>query len=402
MLKVLMIGWEFPPLMQGGLGVACEGLVKSMLKNPDIDLTLVLPHNPNNGEVNCKIKFPERAIIERTKYIPSLLRAYSTSESYQKEYSKLNEAHRKLYGDDLIEEVLRFGSRLREIFSPEELAEFDVIHAHDWLTYRAGIEAKRLTGKPLVIHVHATEFDRGAGMGINEFVYNLEKEGMNIADKIITVSNFTKNIVTSKYGIDPNKIQVVHNGSSGFYPKPYDSEIKNRVLFAGRITSQKGPEFFVRTARRVVDVRPNTEFVVMGSGDQLSRMMELARDLNLGGNIIFTAKPYKHKEFADMLQQSDVFVMPSVSEPFGIVPLEAMVSGVPTIISKQSGISEVLNHTFKVDFWDIDKAANIINGILEHKELKSLMQSNGVDEALSLTWDKPAQECIGVYYSVRK
>jgi glycosyltransferase involved in cell wall biosynthesis len=254
------------------------------------------------------------------------------------------------YGASLMDEIHKY-SVVAQVIASEE--EFDIIHAHDWLAYPAGIAAKAVSGKPLVIHVHATDFDRSGG-NVNPVVYNMEKEGMDAADKIITVSNLTRDIVINKYNISPDKVETVYNAVEppshselDIPERTYDDKI---VTFLGRITMQKGPEYFIEAARMVLSRMPNVRFVMAGSGDMMERMIRHAAALRITDRFHFTGFLRGNDVFT-MLRMSDVYVMPSVSEPFGISPLEAMQSNVPVIISKQSGVAEVLTHAVKVDFW---------------------------------------------------
>jgi glycosyltransferase involved in cell wall biosynthesis len=281
---------------------------------------------------------------------------------------------------------------------------FDCIHAHDWMTFPAGIALAHVTGKPLVIHVHSTEFDR-SGENVDQRVYNIERRGMHAAARVICVSNLTQSICVRRYGVDPGKCQVVYNGvdNEAAQPRPEGGgdriEAKDRiVLFLGRITMQKGPEYFIRAAKRVLEKEPNAKFVVAGSGDMAIRMIEEAAYLGIGSRVLFTGF-LRGRDVDRIYRMADVYVMPSVSEPFGIAPLEAMRNDVPVIISKQSGVSEVLTHALKVDFWDIDEMANKIVAVLRHPPLGQTLREHGSFELRRLTWDGAAQRCVRVYAS---
>ncbi|KAF5033324.1 D-inositol-3-phosphate glycosyltransferase [anaerobic digester metagenome] len=304
------------------------------------------------------------------------------------------------YGSNLMEEVSRYAMVAAEIAKTQE---FDVIHAHDWLTYLAGIAAKKLTGKPLVVHVHATEFDR-SGENINTLVYDLEKRGMKEADMVIAVSNLTRNIVISKYGIHPSKVVTVHNAVDfdGFEQMEIDSRIDEKIVtFLGRITYQKGPEYFIEAAAKVLKRYPNVRFVMAGSGDLLNRSIRRVAKLGIATKFHFTGF-LRGEDVKRMFAFSDVYVMPSVSEPFGISPLEAMRSNVPTIISKQSGVAEVLHHAIKVDFWDIDALADSIYGLLAYPALSSTAVKNGLNEVNALRWDNAAFKIKEIYTQLSK
>lgn len=301
------------------------------------------------------------------------------------------------YGTNLMEEVARYALVAGTIAVRNR---FDVIHAHDWLTYPAGVAAKRLTGKPLVIHVHATEFDR-SGENINTQVYALEKMGMEEADRVITVSNLTRNIVINRYGISPDKVFTVHNAVdfSGRGTVDVHRGVPEKVVtFLGRITFQKGPEYFIEAADKVLKYYRNVRFVMAGSGDLLNRSIRRVAKLGIADRFHFTGF-LKGADVQRMFALSDVYVMPSVSEPFGISPLEAMKTGVPTIISKQSGVAEVLKHSIKVDFWDIDAMADAIYGLLRYPALGDMASRCGLDEVNALKWNNAASEVKRIYLS---
>ena len=302
------------------------------------------------------------------------------------------------YSGDVMTEVRRFASFARHA---GETRSFDVIHAHDWMTYPAGLEVARRTGRPLIVHVHSTEFDR-SGEQVNQQIYDIERRGMHGAMRVITVSRLTRNIVVHRYGINPDKVTVVYNGvaidpiASGVKPIGRREKI---VLYFGRITRQKGPEYFIRAAKRVLEVEPAVRFVVAGSGDLYRRCIELAAELGIGQHFLFTGflrGPDIDKVFA----MADLFVMPSVSEPFGIAPLEAMGHNVPVLISKSSGASEVLTHALKCDFWDTEAMADKIVAVLRHPPLGQTLRRHGVIDIRRLTWDDAAAKCGTVYEEV--
>lgn len=400
-MKVLMFGWEFPPWNQGGLGTACYGLTKG-LSHHGAEVIFVLPRAPpeaNGGHVKLVSASSIKGI--RFKTINSPLVGYMTSEEYQQKVkegllTKKESSGGDLYGKDLFEEVERFALKARLIAESEE---FDVIHAHDWLTYKAGVIAKQATGKPLVVHMHATEFDRTGGNGVNQYVYDIEKKGMQEADAVICVSNFTRQMVVDRYGIDPGKLYVVHNAvefTNFKEPKRQLSELDKVVLFLGRITLQKGPDYFIETARKVIDYEPKAKFVVAGNGDMLPRMIHRAAELGIGDKVLF-AGFLKGEDIDRAYKMASLYVMPSVSEPFGITPLEAMRNGTPVLISKQSGVSEVISNCLKTDFWDIDEMANKIVSVLRYKPLHESLSEDGSREVKKFNWDIPAKKCLDVY-----
>ena len=304
------------------------------------------------------------------------------------------------YGPNLMQEVSNYAIIASVI---AQQYDFDVIHAHDWMTYAAGIAAKKASGKPLVIHVHATEFDR-SGENVNQQVFDIERAGMINADKIITVSNLTKSIVIERYGINPDKVVTVYNAvepnQSALEPKKYERTLDEKIVtFLGRITFQKGPEYFVEAAHMVLQRKSNVRFVMAGSGDLFNRMVKRAAELGIGSKFHFTGF-LKGEEVDKMFALSDVYVMPSVSEPFGISPLEAMRSNVPVIISKQSGVAEILQHAIKVDFWDVNAIADAIYGLITYDALSSMFRQYGKDEVDKLKWENAAYHVKEVYDSV--
>lgn len=400
-MKVLMFGWEFPPFNSGGLGTACFGLTKG-LSNHNKDVIFVLPKAYPNMDADF-VKLVS-ADVEKglTKIgINSLIKGYMTNSDY-KEFNRTvlkskNPKHTKIYGEDLYEEVYRYAVNAKLIAENEK---FDVIHAHDWLTYEAGINAKKASGKPLVIHVHATEFDR-TGDNPNQYVYDIERRGMHEADSIIAVSQLTKDRIVEHYNVPAEKVSVVHNAvefnENRFNPETFQIKENNKiVLFLGRITIQKGPDYFLYAAKKALEHDPNITFIIAGSGDMETFIIEKAAELGISDKVLFTGF-LRGQEIDKAYQMADLYVMPSVSEPFGITPLEAMRNNTPVIISKQSGVSEVLTHCLKVDFWDINQLVNKMLGVLKYQELHESLQHNGSQEVKKFNWDIPAKKCIDVY-----
>lgn len=399
-MRVLMFGWEFPPFSSGGLGTACAGLVKG-LSNNNTGVIFVAPKTPESDRANVKLISAMGNI--KLAEIDSIVTPYMSEEEYVKEIKNLPPAKISLYGRDLFHAVHIFSERSKAIAKIYK-NKYDIIHCHDWLTFPAGIKAKEMSGKPLVVHVHATEFDRTGGNGINEYVYNLEKEGMLKADRIITVSNYTKNMVVKHYGIDPAKIVVVHNAvefnSNEFSDVRFNDGTKT-VLFLGRVTLQKGPDYFIYAARRIVDLYPNVRFVIAGSGDMMPFIVQKAAEMGIADKVLFTGF-LRGADVDRAFQMADVYLMPSVSEPFGITPLESLRNNVPVIISKQSGVSEVIHNALKVDFWDIDEMANKVVSVLRHNELREDLRDFGVREVNRFSWDSSAEKCINVYNDLLK
>lgn len=400
-MKVLMFGWEFPPMSSGGLGTACYGLTKG-LSHQGIEVTFVLPYAPDGVKAEY-VKLIPANNLEKVKMIGvnSPLHAYISSTEYRKSILNLkkNSKQRKLYGADLYQEVYRF-SLMAALVAEHE--DFDIIHCHDWMTYLAGIKAKEVSGKPLVVQVHATEFDRTGG-NVNQIVYDIERRGMHSADKIIAVSNFTKQKIVDHYGINPDKVVVVHNAvdlKCTHFNENFRVNKKDKlVLFLGRITLQKGPDYFIQAAKKCLEFDPNIRFVIAGTGDMEGHIIEKAAELGIADKVLFAG--FVGDDNLDrMYQMADVYVMPSVSEPFGITPLEAMKNGTPVIISKQSGVSEVVTHALKVDFWDIDQLANKILGVLKYRELHDTLSQHASIEIKKFSWNDSARKCVDVYNSL--
>ena len=430
-----MFGWEFPPHISGGLGTACYGLTKS-LTNKGTQILFVVPKAYGDEELSV-INASEVLVTESDKSvltnststvlsqsgidiigIPSGIKPYSfgaDSESYAVEewsyeiqskgktlqISETGKAKKYkfsgTYGSRLLEEV---GSYSEVAGALAKHHSFDVIHAHDWLTYQAGIKAKEVSGKPLIVHVHATEFDRAAQ--IDPRVYLIEREGFEKADHVVAVSNWTKRILVSKYNIPETKISVVHNG---IIAKKVQAVVntpllgKKIVTFLGRMTYQKGPQYFIEAARKVLLRFPNVHFVMAGSGDLLPAMMQRVAQLRLSSRFHFTG--FLKSDLVDRIWSvSDLYVMPSVSEPFGIAPLEAIQSGVPVIISKQSGVAEVMPHAIAVDFWDVDRLANAIYNVLSHQSLSNTLRKKSKQALKQITWDAAAIKINNLYHEL--
>ncbi|MAF35306.1 4-alpha-glucanotransferase [Candidatus Woesearchaeota archaeon] len=388
-MKILMLGWEFPPYKTGGLGTACYGLTKGMSKE-GVDITFVVPFDPGKGEF-VNLKGMTKTKVER---IPSLLTPYQTSAGY--DACMNDQGAQEVYGWNLFAEVERY-SQLAAGFADDS---FDIIHAHDWMTYKAGILAREITKKPLVVHIHATEYDRTGGHP-NEEIAKRESEGMHAADLVIANSQRLKDEVIKHYGIDAAKIEVVHWGLD-----TDDKSIPQRagwnqptVLFLGRMTIQKGPEYFVHAAQKVLSHNPNVQFVMVGSGDKLPDVINLAADLGISDKILFTGA-LRGEDVNRAFSMADLFVMPSVSEPFGLVALEAMHNGTPAIISKQSGVSEVMRHCMQADFWDVDKMANLIATSLQHTAVLDELKHNGKKEIKRFDLATPAKKVINAYGKV--
>ena len=438
-MRVLMLGWEFPPYMSGGLGTACYNIARS-LSRKGTEVLFLMPTMPGKGRVDLDSRlsvvgasgafveddWETEAILRESRElwsnrlvmqkIQSPLFPYATQETYEECLSRLrqteeaeravktsgSEIHSRLelaggYGSNLMEEVYRYGLAAAAIARKES---FDVIHAHDWMTYPAGILLKQLTGKPLVTHIHATEFDR-SGQHKNPMVSHIEWVGMTEADMVVAVSHYTKNLVMREYAIPDTKVVVVHNAVSRsdaqeIYRVPALCRQEKRVLFMGRVTYQKGPDYFVEAARLVLNRIKGVHFIMAGSGDMLPKMVRRVAQLRMGRHFHFTGF-LRGAEVDRMYAESSLYVMPSVSEPFGIAPLEALCFDVPVLITRQSGVAEVLKHALRVDFWDVKEMANIICAVLSYPTLMKEAVSRCQEEIKGITWDKAATRLNTVY-----
>jgi len=423
-MRVLMFGWEFPPHISGGLGTACYGLTRGMSSIDNMEILFVVPKAYGDedqsrmkvlgaGDVTIDIRtVRESQYLKDLSYIEinSNLVPYTSPEEYEELVNKAEHQGKRFvetsmggklhftgkYGKDLYEEIANYAVVAGEIAQKED---FEIIHSHDWLTYPAGIAAKRASGKPLVIHVHATDFDRSGGK-VNPTVFEIEKTGMHIADKIIAVSNLTRNTVIEKYGIHPDKVVTVYNAVDPITDHErltLKRGINDKVVtFLGRITLQKGPEYFVQAAYKVLQKMDNVRFVMAGSGELMEKMIQWTAALGISDRFHYTGF-LKGDDVFKMFSISDVYVMPSVSEPFGISPLEAMQSNVPSIISHQSGVAEILKYAFKVDFWDVDALADAIYGLLNYPSLAQMFKKHGVQEVNDMKWENSGKKVHSIY-----
>lgn len=421
-MKVLMFGWEFPPHISGGLGTACYGLVKGLVHHNQ-DIIFVVPKLWGDEEPladfvsasDVTIDYREKKfknIWKNLTYleVSSFLVPYLGPEEFKKYtdyalhdrtdvdesvFSNKFEFSGK-YGKDLMKEVSRYALVAAQIAKSKE---HDIIHAHDWLAYPAGIAAKEMSGKPLIAHIHATQFDRAGEGGGQGPVYELEKAGLLAADHVVAVSHLTRKIVIEKYGVDPDKVSVLHNAvlDASIIHSTIKKNVPEKIVtFLGRITFQKGPEYFVEAAKKVIERDPNVRFVMAGNGDLLNKMVERVAELGMGTRFHFTGF-LKGQDVDDMYAISDVYVMPSVSEPFGIAPLEAVRHSTPVIISKQSGVAEVLRNAIKIDFWDVDAMADAIFGLLHYESIAKMFKELGSEELKNLKWEHVAAKLVTVY-----
>ena len=413
-MKALMFGWEFPPHILGGLGTASYGLTKGIYQNGDMDITFVIPRPMGDeektfakiiGASNTPVAWRDVSwdyVQQRQGNVMDPQTYFDLRDHIYADFNYLNvndlgciEFSGK-YPQNLMEEINNYSIVAGVI---ARTAQFDVIHSHDRLTYPAGIHAKQVSGKPLVIHVHATDYDRSRG-NVNPVVFGIEKDGMNQADHIITVSNLTRRTVIEKYGISPDKVTTVHNAVEPLpddYLKIEKTPRKEKIVtFLGRITMQKGPEYFVEAAALVLKKVHNVRFVMAGGGDLMEKMIRLAARRGISDRFHFIGF-LRGKEVYEMYKNSDVFIMPSVSEPFGIAPLEAMQMGVPSIISKQSGCAEILDNVIKVDYWDVNEMANAIYSIISYPAMSQQLHEEGLDEVAGIVWKKAGTKVINIY-----
>ncbi len=418
MPKILMLGWEFPPVINGGLGIACHDLAIAMGTHAEI--TMIIPkateglafENLNLIGLNNisadfssfsekrKKKFPK----EKTVYVPSNLNPYYFDGiNYLKEEEELHEKKTEneigdfcidsLYGGDVIAKVKHYAKIATQIALQRD---FDIIHCHDWMTMLAGLAIKKETGKPLVVHLHSLEVDRG-GPDSRGWVYQTEKKCMEEADILMPVSNFTAEIIKKHYGISKEKIFTVHNGIRKVKPFKTKKNYKEKtVLFIGRLTRQKGPEFFLDIACRILKANPDVRFVMAGSGNNYTKMIEDSAFKNIGNKFHFTGFLNK-KELKNLLSITDVYVMPSVSEPFGLSAVEAAQFGIPCVISKQSGVAEVLQGSLKFDFWDTKKASDYILNLLKDKVLAEKIKTDAYKNLKHISWEIAAKKVIDTY-----
>ncbi|MFP6897290.1 MAG: glycosyltransferase family 4 protein [Roseibacillus sp.] len=421
--RVLMLGWEFPPVINGGLGVACHGLAKALASQ--VELQVLVPKADPEAHYEGfelrglnQLSLDDLVAVEKSyqyesfaqvEYIPLSLDPYSNEESVLEglvigskewiEFSRTSTAqlgmfrNGSLYGDDVGLKVIEFSKIAAKVALQRE---FDLIHAHDWMTYLAGVEVKRATGKPLVVHLHASQFDR-AGADARGWIYDLEKYGMEEADLVIPVSHYTGSVVESHYGIERAKVRPIHNGAEPV------NEFRSRrrfpeklVLFLGRLTAQKGPEFFLEIASKVIERHPVVRFVMAGTGDKLRQLIETGAFKGLGSKFHFTGFLNKEK-VNELLSMTDVYCMPSVSEPFGLSALEAAQFGIPAVLSKQSGVSEVLQGALKADYWDTNLMAKHIVSLLSDRELRDKVVAQASADIEAATWDAAAGKVVNVY-----
>lgn len=428
LIKVLMLGWEFPPIMSGGLGVATYGMVKALRTRAHVKLiipasdpsmtlentTIIGLNNLTLKELSSEnVKYSLSGLITEVESIPLTVSPYhhinleisrkkkvdtdkEETLTIERTAEKINQVFSspEIYGSNIIHKVHLFAALADKITSSSD--DFDIIHAHDWVTYPAALKIKEHTGKPLVLHVHALETDRSGEAARNQ-IYWLEKNAFEKADHILAVSQFTKSEIIKHYDIDSSVIDVVYNGIE---PKPVTRKkhkLKDKiVVFLGRITHQKGPRFLLETAEKVANAYTRVKFVVAGTGDQFAQLLESTAFKKLGKKFIFTGFLSKQK-VDELLEMADVYFMPSVSEPFGLTALEAAQHFVPGVLSRQSGAGEVITASLQADYWDTDKYANYIYALLKYDTLHKAISNKANEELRSLTWEHAADKIIEQY-----
>ncbi len=400
-MKILMYGWEFPPHNSGGLGTACHGLTQALVQQ-EVDVHFVLPREIPLDTDWMPFSFADNGRIDM-KSVYSLLSPYLTPTEYMRKKA-LSGNHG--FSVDLMGEVIRYAQLAGAIAHD---VEHDIIHVHDWMTYMAGIEARRQSSAPLIMHVHSTEFDRSGG-SVNPAVHEVEHESFKKADHIIAVSEYTKNILHTKYGVKRSRVDVVHNGVTLPHDDTYETvedndilELKKHgytiILYTGRFTLHKGLDYLIRAMQKVIKIHPRTKLVLVGSGEKEYELIELSAHLGLSGHVLF-AGWMRGKNLARMYASADVYVQPSVSEPFGISPLEALTYNTPVIVSKQSGVAEGLHSALKVDFWDVDGLAEKLIALLSYPALHESLTHDGYDEVQSFQWSRSAEQCNSIYHSL--
>lgn len=394
-MKILMLGWELPPHNSGGLGVACYQLCKALAARDDIDLEFILPYEAEHDIDFMKIT------AARPVGVTEITKAGGAYDSYKYTYEDGSEEWHDIYTQQALYEqsVAKFAYT----------KEFDVVHAHDWLTFRGAMRLKEATGCPIVLHVHALESDRAGGNHGNPLVRQIEAEALQMADRIIAVSELTKQSIIRDYGIPAEAIDVVHNSMdhevmapiSGNNSYEYLVQLKQQgyrvVTNIGRLTMQKGITNLLRAAQDVVARAPKTIFLIVGNGDQYHELIEMSAALGIGRNVLF-ADFQRGKQWRDAFAIADLFVMPSISEPFGLTPLEATAYGAPVMVTYQSGVSEVLHNCLKVDFWDVHEMANQIIAVVQHDPLRRELTAGAYRELKTLSWHKPAQAIRDIYH----
>ncbi len=392
-MKVLMLGWELPPHNSGGLGKACYELCKTLAKN-NVDIEFILPYD---AEHNIDFMKVTPAIPQG---VSSIMKSGIAYDSYKYSYADGSEEWVNIYDQHAMYEAA--------VLKLVDDREFDIVHAHDWLTFRAAVKLKQQKGCPIILHVHSLESDRAGSRFGNPMIHEIEEMAFSIADKIIAISEHTKRCIIRDYGVPENLIEVVHNSidpeelmvNEGDNVYKYISRLKEQgyrvVISFGRLTIQKGLPNLLQAAKKVIDKVPKTIVLISGNGEQFYELLETSAALGIGANVIFTDWQ-RGKNLRDVIAIGDLFVMPSISEPFGLTPLESISYGTPALVSKQSGVSEVLNNCLKVDYWDIDEMANQIASVMQNDSLRDELLSRSHDELIKMSWENSSNKIVNLY-----
>jgi glycosyltransferase involved in cell wall biosynthesis len=424
-----MFGWEFPPHISGGLGTACFGLTKALSGFSDLEIIFVVPRKFGDEDQSniTLLEAGEIPVIKKQLHFADtdskisyyglnsgLIPYLGTSEYMELKSKSFSEEMRLIeitpegkfvfegdYGINLFQEIQNY-ALVAETLARE--LDFDVIHVHDWMTFPAGMAAQRISGKPLIVQVHSTEFDR-SGQHVNAEICHIEKEGLMAANQVIAVSKLTKKILVRNYNVEPSRINTIYNAVEPVHfevqQKQNGAAVEKKVTFLGRITFQKGPEYFLQAAFLVLQKTKNVRFVMAGKGDLREAMIKRAAEMNISKHIDFPGF-IPDDEVTQLLSDSDVFVMPSVSEPFGIVALEAMQAGIPVIVSRQSGVSEILKNAIKVDYWDVHSMSVALLDLLNNPERKTLLGNLGKKESGKILWKNSAAQVRQIYVNLTK
>ncbi len=389
-----MLGWELPPHNSGGLGTACLQLCKALSRRTGVDIEFILPYAADHG-----IDFMQVSAAT-PQGVASVIRSGIAYDSYKYVHQDGREEWLNIFDQQELYE--------HAVATMVEGREFDIVHAHDWLTFRAAMRIKEKRGIPVILHVHSVESDRAGGGRGNPMVHDIEELSLQMADRIIAVSEHTKRCIERDYGIPSDKIEVVHNSIEPDDIERLDPDNAYAYLTAmrqkgyrvvvnvGRLTIQKGLPNLLRAAKEVVARAPKTIFLIVGSGEQFYELINLAAELGIGKNVIF-ADFQRGKRLRDAFAVGDLFVMPSVSEPFGLTPLEAIGFGTPALVSRQSGVSEVLHNCLKVDFWDVREMANQITAVVQNDPLRDVLLENSQIEYRSLSWGRASERIHSIY-----
>lgn len=399
-----MIGWEYPPHNSGGLGVACEGMTQALAhRQTKIDFTLPYQHAGNTSHMNLLscVDPSWEAVSGSNKNQPPFAAYASGQPVPTKNFTALDRHQLQTLPQSELEQKVTEYADVVTAAGMNHKREFDIIHAHDWMSFAAARKLANKTKKPMIAHVHSTEFDRIPSGHGSPYIMQAEYEGMEVASKVIAVSAYTKQLLVDKYSIDPHKIAVVHNGVSALATPPdpgthHFAPSRPVIVFMGRLTMQKGADYFLKLARAVLKQLPNALFVVAGSGDMYHELLFKTAYDQLSANVVFSGF-VRDTQKERLLNRADVFVMPSLSEPFGLVAVEAAQRHTPVIVSKNAGVSEVMPGSIRADFWDIEHMAHQIVALVRDEKFSIQVREQQLADLEQVTWDKSAQKIIDLY-----